>query len=92
MPDVPQSRYLAFLLLVAVVLSATTSPVHAQSNPVPPPVDPRLYEIAEAPSAERIEADIRKLAEFRDAQHALGYDVRHARHRRGAAVDQGRVR
>ncbi|MGI9175348.1 MAG: M28 family metallopeptidase [Rhodothermales bacterium] len=60
-----RSRYLVlFLFAVGALSAATAFPTRAQDNPVPPPVDPRLYDIAEAPSAERIEADIRTLAGF----------------------------
>ncbi len=36
----------------------------AWAQDVPPPVDPRLYDIAAASSPDRIEADIRTLAGF----------------------------
>ena len=36
----------------------------AQVNTLPPSFDPRLYDIAEAPSAERIQRDIQKLVSF----------------------------
>jgi Zn-dependent M28 family amino/carboxypeptidase len=35
-----------------------------QESAVPPPVDPRMYDIVEAASPERLEADIRTLANF----------------------------
>jgi len=50
----------ANLLVVPLILS----PLAASAQDVPPPVDPRVYEIAAAPSAARIEADIRTLAGF----------------------------
>ena len=48
------------LLLVPLVLS----PITAAAQVTPPPVDPRVYEIAAAPSAARIQADIRTLVSF----------------------------
>lgn len=49
-------------LLLLFITSCFTITLLAQT--VPPQVDPRLYEIAKAPSAQRIEADIRKLVGF----------------------------
>jgi len=53
-------KYYAILagLFFAGILSAQ------ETTSVPPQVDPRIYNIAEAPSPERIEQDIRKLASF----------------------------
>lgn len=48
------------LLAAAVALA----PLALSAQEVPPPVDPRIYEIAGATSAERIERDIRKLVSF----------------------------
>ena len=58
---------IAFLLLLS-------SPAWAQDNHTPPQTDPRLYEIALAPSAERLEADIRRLAGF-GTRHTLSDTV-----------------
>ena len=44
------------------LVASTSTP--AASLVVPPAVDPRLYDIAGAPSAARIEADVRRLAGF----------------------------
>ncbi len=52
-----------YTLLLVVTLFATTV-LPAQNTSVPPQIDPRLYNIATAPSPERIEADIRKLVSF----------------------------
>jgi len=57
--------YILILLLTAVILSAQTTP---------PATDARLYEIANAPSAERLEKDIRKLAGF-GTRHTLSDTV-----------------
>lgn len=43
---------------------AVLAPVVVSAQDVPPPVDPRVYDIAAAASSERIEADIRTLAGF----------------------------
>ncbi len=54
-------------LLPALVASATLAlagPTSAQSMQVPPQADPIIYEIVDAASAERVEADIRTLAGF----------------------------
>ena len=50
-------------LLIAVVFGLTWVP-GALAQDIPPPVDPRLYDIAAASSPDRIEADIRTLAGF----------------------------
>ena len=47
---------LSFLLL--------TGPLCAQTGAAPPQVDARIYDIVAAPSAERLEADVRALAGF----------------------------
>ncbi|MDX1939170.1 MAG: M28 family metallopeptidase [Saprospiraceae bacterium] len=48
-------KILFLAILFAIELNAQT---------VAPQIDPRIYEIAKAPSAQRIEADIRKLVSF----------------------------
>ena len=53
------SLILGFLL--AVLLAG---PLAAQVGEAPPQVDPRIYDIVTAPSAERLEADVRALAGF----------------------------
>jgi len=50
-------------LLIAVVFGLTWVPGALAQN-IPPPADPRLYDIAAASSPDRIEADIRTLAGF----------------------------
>lgn len=45
-------------------LFLSASSLSAQPGQAPPQVDPRVYDIASAPSAERLEADIRALAGF----------------------------
>lgn len=55
------------LLTACLTLGVLAVPSRAQ---VPPTVDPRIYEIVDAVSAERIEADIRKLAGF-GTRHTL---------------------
>lgn len=65
-------RYLLGYLLLLGALS-----VYAQSE-VPPRVDERLYRIAEAPSADRIEADIRILVNF-GTRHTLSDTVSQTR-------------
>ena len=58
----------ALLAVVALLLAA---PVAAQTLPSPPPpVDPRLYDMVEAVSADRLEANIRTLAGF-GTRHTL---------------------
>lgn len=49
---------------LAIVLTATASPASAQAGPVPPATDGRVYEIIDAASPARIEADIRTLIGF----------------------------
>ena len=51
------SLILGFLLAVLLV-----GPLTAQVGEAPPQVDPRIYDIVTAPSAERLEADVRALA------------------------------
>jgi Zn-dependent M28 family amino/carboxypeptidase len=61
-------RALLLLLAAAVCL---VPPAAAQDGPTPPPpVDPRIHDIVRAPSAERVEADIRTLAGF-GTRHTL---------------------
>ena len=53
-------RALASVSLVSIATAAAT-----ESDPtVPPAVDPRIYDIVESVSAERLEADVRKLVSF----------------------------
>jgi len=60
----------ALLLLLAAAL-CLVPPAAAQDGPTPPPpVDPRIHDIVRAPSAERVEADIRTLAGF-GTRHTL---------------------
>lgn len=54
--------YLLFLLSTNYLLSQPVS--------TPPPTDSRIYDIANAPSAQRLEADIRTLADF-GTRHTL---------------------
>ncbi len=53
------SLILGFLLTILLV-----GPLAAQVGDAPPQVDPRIYDIVTAPSAERLEADVRALAGF----------------------------
>ncbi len=55
-------KVISKLVTTAVCFFLISLGVEAQE--VPPQVDSRLYDIAEAPSAERIEADIQKLVSF----------------------------
>lgn len=50
--------------LALVAALALAAPMSAQSMQAPPQSDARIYEIIEAASAERVEADIRRLADF----------------------------
>jgi hypothetical protein len=52
------------LLVAAAFAVLTPTPVVGQATEVPPPVDPRVYDIAAATSDERIEADVRTLVGF----------------------------
>lgn len=52
------------LTLAAALLAPAALLAQAPAAVVPPAADPRLYEIAEAPSAERLEADVRTLVGF----------------------------
>lgn len=52
------------ILLGSALLAFPSLPLSAQVGDAPPQVDPRIYDIAAAPSAERLEADIRTLAGF----------------------------
>lgn len=58
--------------LIAAVFGAASAGVAVAQQPstVPPSTDPRLYEIAEAPSAERIQRDIQTLVDF-GTRHTL---------------------
>lgn len=47
-----------------ILFIATLFTTQLLAQTAPPQVDPRIYDIAKAPSAERIEADIRKLVSF----------------------------
>jgi hypothetical protein len=58
------------LLLLATSVVGPAPAVAQETADVPPQVDPRMYEIVEAVSADRIEADIRKLASF-GTRHTL---------------------
>jgi len=51
-----------FLIVIASLLAGRIAA--QESSAVPPPVDARIYDIAGSTSAERIEADIRRLAGF----------------------------
>ena len=46
------------------IICGLMSPAPARAQDVPPPVDPRIYDIIAASSPDRIEADIRTLAGF----------------------------
>ena len=50
--------------LLTLLIFRFDSALFAQEMKIPPALDMRMYEIATAPSAERLEADIRKLAGF----------------------------
>ena len=65
-------RYLLGYLLLLFAIS-----LYAQTE-VPPRVDERLYTIAEAPSAERLEADIQTLVDF-GTRHTLSDTVSQTR-------------
>ncbi len=59
------------LLLATTIILGTTFPGSAQSHDIPPPAEvPILYEIAEAPSADRIYSDIETLVGF-GTRHTL---------------------
>ena len=60
----PLPAVVAFLLLFSHVLGT------AKENETPPATDPRIYDIIEAVSSERIEQDIRKLVGF-GTRHTL---------------------
>lgn len=51
-------------LLRIFILGIIAAPTWAQNNEMPAAADPRMYDIIEAVDANRIEADIRKLAGF----------------------------
>jgi len=52
------------ILLSILFLLPFTGALSAQAGAAPPQVDPRIYDIVAAPSADRIEADIRTLVGF----------------------------
>jgi len=52
-----------FLTLLPLA-TAPAGAIHAQEEGAPPQLDPRIYDIVEAASADRIEADVRALAGF----------------------------
>ena len=54
----------ALSLFAALALAALAAPADTRAQDVPPAVDLRLYDIAGAPSAERVESDIRTLVGF----------------------------
>jgi hypothetical protein len=58
-----RSTSLTALSAAIAILLSTGADAAAQSN-VPPAIDPRIYDLVEAVSAERIEADIRTLVGF----------------------------
>jgi hypothetical protein len=58
------TRHHAILLAALLVPAAAAAQQSKPALQVPPSADPRLYEIATAPSAARIEADVRTLAGF----------------------------
>ncbi len=58
-------RHCLACVAIAVAVLAASQPVQAQYETAPPPPeDPRIHDIVEAVSAERLEADIRTLAGF----------------------------
>jgi hypothetical protein len=69
-PPMPSIRTLALCLaFLPAIAGAQNRPAPAPTLPaadlqVPPAVDPRLYHIATAPSAQRLEADVRALVGF----------------------------
>lgn len=62
------------LALLICCMSTALSAQEQATNPTPPQTDPRLYEIALAPEADRLEADIRQLAGF-GTRHTLSDTV-----------------
>lgn len=71
MPETRHSPFIATLLFAATTVLLAPPPAAAQqrapeaSLPVPPPpLDPRIYDIIDAASPQRLEADIRRLAGF----------------------------
>jgi hypothetical protein len=58
------SRTPALVLALLGALAALAAPETTAAQTAPPAVDLRLYDIADAPSTERIESDIRTLAGF----------------------------
>ena len=70
--SLPLFSRIALQLLVGgalLIAAAPSSPARAQAAP-PPQIDPRIYDIAAAVSADRLEADIRTLAGF-GTRHTL---------------------
>jgi Zn-dependent M28 family amino/carboxypeptidase len=61
-------KQITFAVSLLLLFFLTVRPLAAQDGP--PEKDPRLYDIANAPSAERIEVDIRKLVSF-GTRHTL---------------------
>jgi hypothetical protein len=51
-------------LFSSVLFVLLAAPLSAQNGAAPPQVDPRIYDIVAAPSADRLEADVRALAGF----------------------------
>ncbi len=58
----PRTRLLFLLLLAGLVAPAGAGP--QMGNSLPPAIDPRIYELVDATSAERIERDLRRLVGF----------------------------
>jgi hypothetical protein len=54
----------ATFVAAALLLGASPALATAQEHSVPPPVDPRIFELVSESSPERVEADIRTLAGF----------------------------
>lgn len=57
-------------LFTLLLFCFTVFMAQAQESKLPPQIDPRLYDIANAPSPERIKADIEKLVSF-GTRHTL---------------------
>lgn len=74
----PLARPLAAHLVAALIPFLAPSLVHAQAAQVPPAEDLRLYAIASAPSAQRIETDIETLVSF-GTRHSLSETVSETR-------------
>ena len=82
-------RALAFLTAIFVLFAARPAAAQYETAP-PPPDDPRIHDIVEAVSAERLEADIRTLADF-GTRHTLS-DTTSDTRGIGAALAEGPVR